>query len=84
MTEVTVGCYIAHSQGDTAGVKLLTEEEKRQSMPTRKGLVREQALPQLRAGKLDHTKHSRNFSKKRNERFSVEGARAPKAQKTGR
>jgi hypothetical protein len=42
-------------------------------MATRKRMIREEALPQVKAQKKEHAKHSDHFSKKRNERFSVLG-----------
>ncbi|HUS18380.1 MAG TPA: hypothetical protein VMZ25_01905 [Terriglobales bacterium] len=45
-------------------------------MPTRKRMMRDEALPQVKAQKMEHPKHSTNFSKRRNERFSVAGAKA--------
>ncbi len=53
-------------------------------MPTRKRNMRDEALPQVRAQKLEHAKHSDHFSKKRNERFSVQGTRAPESRRTRR
>jgi hypothetical protein len=50
-------------------------------MPTRKRLIRDEAIPQIRAQKLDHAKHSEHFSKKRNERFSLQGSQAPRPKK---
>lgn len=43
-------------------------------MPRRKRLIRDEALPEIRAQKKEHPKHSENFSKKRNKRFTVQGA----------
>lgn len=38
----------------------------------RKRMNRDEAIPQVKAQKLEHPKHSENFSKKRNERFSIQ------------
>lgn len=53
-------------------------------MPTRKRVIRDEPLPQVRAQKLEHAKHSDNFSKRRNERFSVQAVRAPQSRRTSR
>ena len=53
-------------------------------MATRKRMIRDEAIPQVRAQKLEHAKHSDHFSKKRNERFSVQALRAPQAKPGGR
>ena len=44
-------------------------------MPHRKRQVREEPISQVRAQQLGHPKHSANFSKKRNERFSISAVR---------
>ena len=51
-------------------------------MPTRKRMIRDEALPQVRAQKKEHAKHSDHFSKKRNERFSVLGYRLRQSRKS--
>ena len=45
----------------------------------RKGTTRDEAIPQVKAQKLEHPKHSAKFSKKRNERFSIQGLSTPPA-----
>ena len=53
-------------------------------MPTRKRMIRDEALPQVRAQKKEHAKHSDHLSaeQKRNERFSVLGYRLHQSRKT--
>lgn len=43
-------------------------------MATRKRTVRQEPLPQVKAQKKEHAKHSDHFSKKRDERLSVLGS----------
>jgi hypothetical protein len=42
-------------------------------MSHRKRINREEPMPEVMAQKREHPKHSENFSKKRNERFSIRG-----------
>jgi len=53
-------------------------------MPLRKRLMRDEPLPQVTALKQGHTKHSARASKKRNERFSIQGLRAPQGPRRNR
>ena len=48
-------------------------------MPTRKRLIRDEPIPEIKALKKEHAKHSANYSKKRNERFTVQGFRQQRA-----
>ena len=42
-------------------------------MSRRKRMIQDEAIPQVKAQKLEHAKHSDHYSKKRNARFSVQG-----------
>lgn len=50
-------------------------------MPLRKRMIKDEAIPQVKAQQIQHPKHSERFSKKRNERFSVQAVRTPKSPK---
>lgn len=50
-------------------------------MSLRKRINREEPIPQVAAQKREHPKHSSRYSKKRNERFSIQALATPPAPK---